>query len=85
MKKPDKLDNPCDICLVRACCSESCDILKKYLLEAVHRLALFEDDEVINNFTEEQRVLVYSVVKTIQRDLGGVEELLKNDRNPKDK
>ena len=64
--------------------NQTCDIFKEYLLKAVQRLALFEDDEVIHNFTPDQQALVYSVVRTIQRDLDGVEELLKNARNPKD-
>jgi hypothetical protein len=53
-------------------------------LAAIDRLAIYEDDPVIKNFSEEQRALVWSTVKIIQRNLEGVEEAFKNDRTSKD-
>ncbi len=84
MDNQPPLIDPCHECLVRACCSKSCKTLRKYLLRAINRLALYEDDPVIKNFSEEQRALVWSTVQIIQRKLEGVEEALKNDRTFKD-
>ena len=62
------LRDPCDICLVRACCSELCDILRSHMLDVIKAVADDPNHEILKHYSEPQVKQIRSVAEIIKRN-----------------
>ena len=66
MELKKQLISPCTICLVRSCCSESCDTFRDYILDVLNKVVKNPNHEVLKQFSEHQIVQIRSLVKIIK-------------------
>lgn len=74
MDMDNKLSDPCSICLVRACCSDLCDILRDHMLDVLKAVAEDPNHEVLKQFSELQVKLIRSLAHLIKRNEGAKDE-----------
>jgi hypothetical protein len=68
--------DPCRECLVRVCCSETCDPLRIYLKEVITYLADNVDNELLDRFSSNQHSTLKSAAKMLK---GMRKEVLTDD------
>lgn len=60
------LCNPCNECLVRACCSDVCHMMRKYVTDVLEAVINDPHHEVLSNFTEQQVSIILSTANTMR-------------------
>lgn len=60
------LANPCDICLVKPCCTDVCSLLIDFMKTVLRIVAKDPNHEVLEQFSEQQVKQILSYAKTFE-------------------
>lgn len=78
MENKDNWENPCDTCLVQACCSEMCAKFSKFIDDVLNMVKEYPKEEnALHTFSEEQKKLIRSTAATLRKRME-IEDKQKN-------
>jgi hypothetical protein len=65
---------PCNICLVRPCCSETCNMVKDYMISVLELVCDNPNHEVLKQFSELQVEQIRSCAVMLKRNKDDVKQ-----------